>query len=149
MGRNDAELGDLLHQWRELMTSARPRWSAADLTFTQLRGLSVLARRQPLRMGDLAEALHMTPASASALIDRMTQRGFVARRSDPDDRRTVLVELSRRGQHILDVMERGSADHFGRMIDKMTPEERGALATTLRAFLRIGAETTDGKTRRC
>ncbi len=46
-------------------------------------------------------------------------------------------------------MERGSADHFGRMIDKMTPEERGALATTLRAFLRIGAETTDGKTRRC
>ena len=67
----------------------------------------------------------------------------------PDDRRTVLVELSRRGQHILDVMERGSADHFGRMIDKMTPEERGALATTLRAFLRIGAETTDGKTRRC
>lgn len=138
-----------MHQWRELMTSARPRWSAADLTFTQLRGLSVLARRQPLRMGDLAEALHMTPASASALIDRMAQRGFVTRRSDPDDRRTVLVELSRRGQHVLDVMERGSADHFGRMIDRMTLEERDALATTLRAFLRISAETAEGKSRRC
>jgi DNA-binding MarR family transcriptional regulator len=149
VGRNDTELGDLLHQWRELMASARPRWSAADLTFTQLRGLSVLARKQPQRMSDLADALDMTPASASALIDRMDQRGFVTRRSDPDDRRTVLVELSKRGQHILDVMERGSTDHFGRLIEKMTTNERDALATTLRAFLRIGSEMGDGKSRRC
>lgn len=149
MGRTDTDLGDLLHQWRELMASARPRWSAADLTFTQLRALSVLARTQPQRMSDLAVGLDMTPASASALIDRMDQRGFVTRRSDPDDRRTVLVELSRRGQHILDVMERGSSDHFTRMIEKMTPSERDALATTLRAFLRIGAELGDGKTRKC
>ncbi|HEY9325551.1 MAG TPA: MarR family transcriptional regulator [Candidatus Limnocylindria bacterium] len=149
MGRTDAELADLLHQWRELMASARPRWTAADLTFTQLRGLSVLARKQPQRMSDLANALDMTPASASALIDRMDQRGFVTRRSDPEDRRAVLVELSRRGQHILDVMERGSSDHFGRLIEKMTPAEREALATTLRAFLRVGAQLGDGKARKC
>jgi DNA-binding MarR family transcriptional regulator len=149
VGRTDAELGDLLRQWRELMASTRPRWTAADLTFTQLRALSVLSRKQPQRMSDLAEALDMTPASASALIDRMDQRAFVTRRSDPDDRRTVLVELSRRGQHILDVMERGSSDHFGRLIEKMTPAERDALATTLRAFVRIGAEMADGKGRKC
>ncbi len=149
MVRTDTELADLLHQWRELMASARPRWTAADLTFTQLRALSVLARKQPQRMSDLAEALDMTPASASALIDRIDQRGFVARRSDPDDRRTVLVELSRRGQHILDIMERGSSDHFGRLIEKMTPGERDALKTTLHAFLRIGAELGDGKSRKC
>lgn len=131
------------------MASARPRWNAADLTFTQLRGLSVLARKQPQRMSDLAEALDMSPASASALIDRMDERGFVTRRSDPDDRRTVLVELSRRGQHILDIMERGSSDHFSRLIGKMTPGERDALATTLRAFLRISAELSDGKSGRC
>src|SRR5438552_18786072 len=91
------------------MASARPRWTAADLTFTQLRGLSVLARKQPQRMSDLAGALDMTPASASALIDRMDQRGFVTRRSDPEDRRTVLVELSRRGQHVRHVVDRGSS----------------------------------------
>ena len=149
MGRTDTELGDLLHQWRELMAATRPRRTAADLTFTQLRALSVLARKQPQRMSDLADALDMTPASASALVDRIDQRGFVTRRSDPDDRRTVLVELSRRGQHILDVMERGSSDHFGRLIEKMTPAEREALATTLRAFLRVGAELGDGKARKC
>jgi DNA-binding MarR family transcriptional regulator len=131
------------------MASARPRWTAADLTFTQLRALSVLARKQPQRMSDLADALDMTPASASALVDRIDQRGFVTRRSDPDDRRTVLVELSRRGQRILDVMERGSSDHFSRLIEKMTPSERDALATTLRAFLRVGADVGEGKARKC
>jgi DNA-binding MarR family transcriptional regulator len=146
VSRSDTEIQDLLHQWRELMTAARPRWSAADLTFTQLRGLSVLARRQPLRMSELAEALGMTAASASALIDRMVQRAFVTRCSDPNDRRTVLVELSRRGQRILDVMERGSSDHFSRMIEKMTANERDALATTLRAFVRISAHSADRRT---
>jgi DNA-binding MarR family transcriptional regulator len=146
VSRSDTEIQDLLHQWRELMTAARPRWSTADLTFTQLRGLSVIARRQPLRMSDLAEALGMTAASASALIDRMVQRAFVTRCSDPNDRRTVLVELSRRGQRILDVMERGSSDHFTRMIEKMTANERDALATTLRAFVRIGAHSADRRT---
>ena len=149
MGRTDTELAGLLHQWRELMASTRPRWTTADLTFTQLRALSVLSRKQPQRMSDLAEALDMTPASASALVDRIDQRGFVTRRSDPDDRRTVLVELSRRGQQILDVMERGSSDHFSRLIEKMTPAERDALATTLRAFLRVGAQMGDGKSRKC
>lgn len=28
------EIQDLLHQWRELMAASRPRWGAADLTFT-------------------------------------------------------------------------------------------------------------------
>jgi hypothetical protein len=46
-------------------------------------------------------------------------------------------------------MERGSTDHFSRLIEKMTPDERDALATTLRAFLRVGAQLGDGKSRKC
>lgn len=149
MVRTASEIQDLLHQWRELMAGARPRWTAADLTFTQLRGLSVLARRQPMRMSGFADALGMTAASASALIDRMVQRGFVARRADPDDRRAVLVELSRRGQRIVDAMEQGRSEHFTRMIEKMTADERAALATTLRAFVRLSAHGADGKGDRC
>ena len=38
---------------------------------------------------------------------------------------------------------------FGRLIEKMTPGERDALATTLRAFLRVGAQLGDGKSRKC
>jgi DNA-binding MarR family transcriptional regulator len=143
------EIQDLLHLWRELMAASRPRWSAADLTFTQLRALSVLARRQPMRVSDLAEALDMSIASASALVDRMARRGLVGRRDEPDDRRTVLVEVAARGRRILEALERGSSEHFTRLIERMTDEERAALATTLRAFVRLGDQTAHRSTAKC
>jgi len=51
-----------------------------------------------MRVSDLAEALDMSIASASALVDRMARRGLVSRRDDAEDRRTVLVGLAGRGR---------------------------------------------------
>jgi DNA-binding MarR family transcriptional regulator len=131
----------LMRQWRDVMASSRPRWSAGDLTFTQLRALSVINRRGgAIRVGDLAEDLGVGLAAASALADRMAQRGFITRHSDPDDRRIVLLELGARGRHLLERLERGSTEHFGKLIEGMTAAERDALATTLRAFVRLSAE---------
>ena len=136
------EIHDLLKQWRAVMAASRPRWSAADLTFTQLRALSAIAKTGPLRVSALAEQFDIGLAAASSLADRMVQRKFISRRADPDDRRIVLLELSPRGKKVLEVLERGSIDHFGKLIARMTPTERAALATTLRAFVRLSAEHT-------
>ena len=143
------EIQELLAQWRRLMAASRPHWRAVDLTFTQLRALSVLSRRQPLRMSDLADELQISLASASALVDRMARNGLVSRHSDPDDRRTVLVDLSSRGRHLIERLERGSAEHFGRLIEQMTSEERAALATALRAFVRLSARSAPREASRC
>ncbi len=142
MSTSRAEVQELLRQWRAVMASSRPRWSAADLTFTQLRALSVIGRRGPVRVSHLAEELGVGLAAASALVDRMAQRQFITRHSDPNDRRIVLLELGSRGRHLLERLERGSTEHFGKLIARMTLGEREALATTLRAFVRLSAEHT-------
>lgn len=129
-----------MRQWRAVMASSRPRWAAADLTFTQLRALSVIHRREGVRVGDLAEELEVGLAAASALADRMVRRKFITRTTDPDDRRSVRLELATRGRTLLDRLERGSIDHLTKLIERMTPAERDALATTLQAFVRLGAE---------
>jgi DNA-binding MarR family transcriptional regulator len=134
------EIADLLHQWREVMAASRPRWSAADLTFTQLRALSAIGKRESMRVTELGDDLGIGLAAASALADRMTRRQFIVRRSDPNDRRIVRLELSARGRHLLERLERGRMEVFGKLIAHMTPSERTALATTLRAFVRLGAE---------
>lgn len=140
MPTSDAEIGDLMRQWRAIMALRRPRWHAVDLTFTQLRALSAVARRQPLRVSDLAEELDAGLAATSALVDRMARRGLLARLADADDRRIVLLELTPRARKMLDRLEQGSLEHFGRLVERMTPAEREALATALRAFVRLGAE---------
>lgn len=137
---SDAEIQELLRQWRAVMALARPRWHDVDLTFTQLRALSAVVRRQPMRVSDLAEELGAGLAATSALVDRMARHGLVARSADPDDRRTVLLEPTPRARRLLDKLERGSSEHFARLIERMTAAEREALATTLRAFVRLGAE---------
>jgi len=135
-----AELQDLLRSWRAVMAASRPRWGAVDLTFTQLRALSGIAKQDGMRITELAEELGIGLAAASALADRMTRRGLVARKTDPDDRRIVRLEVSTRGRHVLERLERGSTEHFGKLIARMTPSEREALTTTLRAFVRLSAE---------
>jgi DNA-binding MarR family transcriptional regulator len=135
-----AELQDLMRSWRAVMAASRPRWGAVDLTFTQLRALSGIAKRDGMRITELSTELGVGLAAASALADRMARRGLVARKTDPDDRRIVRLEVSTRGRHLLERLERGSTEHFGRLIARMTPPEREALTTTLRAFVRLSAE---------
>ena len=141
--RSDArtEIEQLLQQWKAVMAAARPRWATADLTFTQLRALSVLQRGN-VRVSELGEALGIGPAAASTLADRMAQRRFIVRRADPDDGRVVRIELSTRGRTLIEHLERGRTEHFGRLIARMTPIEREALKTTLRAFVRLSADHT-------
>ncbi len=149
MTTSDAEIHELLRQWRAVMASSRTRWHAADLTFTQLRALSVIGRRQTLRVSDLAAELGVGLGAASALIERMTRHSLVGRREDPNDRRSVLLELTPRARRLLDRMERGSTERFGRLIGRMTPAERDGLATALRAFVRLSAEQAGPRDGRC
>jgi DNA-binding MarR family transcriptional regulator len=136
-----AEIEDLLQQWKAIMTMARPRWGNVDLTFTQLRALSILQRGK-VSVSELAETLGIGLAAASTLADRMSRRQFIVRRSDPEDGRIVRLELSSRGRTLIERMERGRTEHLGKLIARMTPTEREALKTTMRAFVRLTAEHT-------
>jgi len=143
VSRADArtEIEGLLQQWKAVMATARPRWNDADLTFTQLRALSVLQRGH-VRVSELGEALGIGLAAASTLADRMARRQLIVRRSDPADGRIVRLELSARGRTLIERMERGRTEHLAKLITRMTPSEREAFKTTMRAFVRLTAEHT-------
>jgi DNA-binding MarR family transcriptional regulator len=59
---------------------------------TDHKVMSILERHGPLPAGEIARQTGLATASVTALIDRLERRGFAARRSDPTDRRRVLVE---------------------------------------------------------
>jgi DNA-binding MarR family transcriptional regulator len=133
---SDSELNALIGQWRERMAASPAAWTDVDLTFTQLRALFVLGR-QPLRVSDLAKALGMSLASASALSDRLARLDLVARHPDPTDRRSVFLHVAPSGARVLRRLERAQTSRLTRAIKRMTDEERRAFVITLRAFLRV------------
>jgi DNA-binding MarR family transcriptional regulator len=70
----------------------------------QIRALVHLAQYGRQTMGDLAEGLQITMASATGLIKPLVALGYVVRTHDDDDRRVVWVELSPQAQSMADTI---------------------------------------------
>ena len=148
MATTEAELAGLVARMRATTARSPDAWGDVDLTFTQLRALFVLAAAQhSVRVSDLAKSLHMSLASASALSDRLVRLGYVGRRSDPTDRRAVLLELAAKGSRLLARLERRSNAQLRYALRRMSPHERDALATSLRAFVRVLSPKARSSTR--
>lgn len=52
-------------------------------------------------IGELAERLHIRPHSAVELIDRLSDTGYIRRRQSSVDRRQVLIEITPKGESVL------------------------------------------------
>jgi DNA-binding MarR family transcriptional regulator len=69
----------------------------SGLTMQQFRVLMLLSDDGPLPHGDLAQALGVTLASVSGLLDRLAARGLVERTTSAGDRRVRLAGLTTEG----------------------------------------------------
>lgn len=68
------------------------------LNRTDLRCLGVLAQAGTATAGTLAAAAGLTRGAMTTALDRLESRGFVTRKANDQDRRTVHVELTARAQ---------------------------------------------------
>jgi len=70
-----------------------------DVTLNEYDVLFTLSRRpdRRLRLRELNRDMLLTQPSVSRLIDRLVARGLVVKLADPDDARSVIVELTDAG----------------------------------------------------
>ena len=73
-------------------------WLNLDLTLPQVKVLIVLWGREPMRMSELSQMIGTNLSSLTGIVDRLVERDLVERRSDLEDRRIVLVQLSEAGR---------------------------------------------------
>jgi DNA-binding MarR family transcriptional regulator len=84
-------------------------WDAVDRRLRETPGISmgdfdvmqVVARTASCRVYDIAEQLSITVGGTSKAVDRLERRGHVARRSNPGDRRSSIIELTPEGAEAL------------------------------------------------
>lgn len=94
-------VGELLGAERRLR--GRDRRGPHGLTFSEVRALITLGTEQegPVTAGALAKAADLNPASITALLDSLEERGIAQRRRDENDRRCVVVTLTDEGREVL------------------------------------------------
>jgi MarR family transcriptional regulator, organic hydroperoxide resistance regulator len=64
--------------------------------------LALLAGGNPLTVGELQRGLHHRPSTLSGILDRLEKRGYLTRRLNQADRRSLLVTLTRSGRRVAD-----------------------------------------------
>ena len=70
------------------------------LTPVQYFVIVTLYNQDGMKFKDLASALSIEGPTLTGLLDRMEKAGFLERRGDPEDRRSVLVYLKDKGKQI-------------------------------------------------
>ena len=71
----------------------------ADVSMREYDVLYTLSKyREPLRLCDLNRHVLLSQPALSRLVDRLVDRGFVERRPDPADGRSVLLSLTEAGR---------------------------------------------------
>ena len=75
----------------------------AGLSHAALNALAVIeGEGKPLLTGEIATRMHITSGTMTSLLDNLERKELVVRRSDPADRRRVLVDITPAAQPVLD-----------------------------------------------
>lgn len=99
---------------------------AMDITMRQCRAIMVLAEA-PASMSKLALAVGASLPSTTGLVDRLVQRGVVARREDANDRRLVICELTPQGREVIEAFMQADREVFTALFVGLTTLELGAV----------------------
>jgi DNA-binding MarR family transcriptional regulator len=108
---------------------------AVDLTMTQLRALMLVRLDGPYAIGELSRVLGVSQPSCSQLVDRLEERGLVARQDDPGDRRVTLVGVTRAGAELVDDLWHFREDLVEESLRMMDPTDVEALSLGLTALI--------------
>ena len=85
---------------------------------TDLECLGYLDDGGPITAGRLSELTGLTSGAVTRMVDRLEAKEYVRRRSDPDDRRKVIIELvpgrAREFERFYGPMARGTTEHLSR-----------------------------------
>ena len=135
--------GDLRAVVGRLAPQMRAPAAQRGITPTRLAAMVRLDAAGPTRLGDLASALGIAPASMTRLADALVEGGWIQRSVDPDDGRAAVVALTDAGAATLAELRHEGAHRLAAAIASLDPTERRALADAIPVLAALAARAAD------
>jgi len=133
--------GDLVRCETRLYNAFNDELRAAHgIVTSQFEFLRYLRDHEGARVADLAAEFAVGVGAVSKSMDRLEKRGWVARRPNPEDRRSAILVLTDDGRVLADAAERTFQARLEQILaGAVTPAQLAGAAETL-AALRAGLE---------
>ncbi|MFA7108173.1 MAG: MarR family transcriptional regulator [Sphaerochaetaceae bacterium] len=129
---NLRNLGVLLpHLFKKLITNTILNCSCIAFNETQAMTLLALTKHNPATMGEIHHHSRLTKGALTQVIDSFEEKGIIERTRNKQDRRTVQVTLTEKGQELGKKIEKEMTNQLGLLLDKIDEEKRNELITSL------------------
>ncbi len=117
---------------------------AADVPLAVLRLLRVVQRaEEPPTIGAVAEVLVIDPSTASRVVDRAVDSGYLERRPCDDDRRRARLQLTSRGEELLRSVTQRRRELLAEVASDWTADELAEMVGRLER-LQAGFDALEG-----
>jgi DNA-binding MarR family transcriptional regulator len=116
---------------RALRRSSREAERRAGTSGAQLFMLELLARSGPWSLGQLAARVHTDQSTASTVVGRLVRRGLVASQRAQEDRRRLVLQVTRRGRALLRRAPEPAQIQLLAALRRLPPGERRSLSRSL------------------
>lgn len=124
-------MDSLLRIGRQMRRAQDMRAEAESMTLHQLQGLHIIRQKQPVKMRDLADEMDVSPASATILVDKLIEGGWLTRTTDEQDRRIIYVQLSDEAQRRFSTLHQRRHKQIDRILGHLTEKDLKDLARIL------------------
>lgn len=108
-----------------------------ELSVSQLYVIMAIRLRGEVSMSELAELLGVAPPSASAMVDRLVDRGVLIRRHSVKDRRKVIVGVSPEMSEDIEEAEDSVLQIMVKLVEKIGPETARKWCEVLKQVERV------------
>ena len=103
----------------------------SDLSVTEMHTLEAIGMYTERTMTEVAQDLKITVGTLTTAINKLTKKDYVARKRIEEDRRVVLVQLTKKGKLAFRLHEKFHNDMINATINGLNEEEEKVLVLSL------------------
>lgn len=116
---------------RRLGVLERGEASCCGITLSQSYSIVEIGRAGTTSLIQLTEILGSDKSTVSRSIDKLVNNGIVIRETDPEDRRSVTLRLSDKGQALFEEIEKRSTVYFDEVVAAIPDDKREQIIESL------------------
>lgn len=119
-----------------------------ELTYAQSQVLFYVAEHPGCHMGDVGKAFAVTLPAVTHIVDRLEQKGFVARGDDPVDRRAYVLDTTPAGRALVDELHALQLRGVEPVLARMSAGDRERVIKGLEALVEAASDVASEATAR-
>lgn len=124
-------LVELFNDILQIEQNALSEGHFSDLSVTEIHTIEAIGMYEPKSMGEVAQELGITVGTLTTAINKLIKKEYVERKRIEEDRRVVLVELTKKGKLAYRIHEKFHKDMIKATIEGLDEDEEKILISSL------------------